>query len=484
MAKFYDTLIWEYIKKPWQRWLSLDKLAKSYFDYQMIGYKDVTENNKVDFKDVDLMFAADYSAEDVYITNKLYQKQKKEKITDNEVLQSIEIPLLEVLKDMELCWVKVSRDKLKWTWVLLENEVDRLEKEIYKLAWEEFNIKSPKQVWEVLFWKLWLPKWKKTKTGWSVNSEVLLNLANEFPIAKDIVDYRHYSKLLSTYVEGLIKLMDDNDMVYTSYNATVTSTWRLSSTDPNLQNIPVWNGVSSQIREAFISRWEDWKIMAFDYSQVEVRVLAIMSWDENLLWAFKQWFDIHSRTSELIFWDFSSENRKLAKAINFWVIYGISAFGLNKMINSWVKQAQIYIDKFYESYPKVKDFFEKTIEVAREKWYVETMFGRRRYIWWINDSNSLIRQSAEREAMNMPIQWTSADVVKKAMIEVADFLEKKWLKSKMIMQVHDELVFDVYKWEEEVLEKNVKGIMEGVLKNAPIELKVDVWISDNWGGAK
>ncbi len=484
MVKFYDTLIWEYIKNPWVRWLSLDKLAKSYFDYKMISYKEITDNKKINFEEVNLIPASEYSAEDVYITNKIYQKQKKEKVTENKILQDIEIPLIEVLKNMELAWVKINREKLKWTWTLLEKETIKLEKEIYSLAWEEFNIKSPKQVWEILFSKLWLPKWKKTKTGWSVNSEVLLNLSKQYPIAQNIVDYRRYSKLLSTYVEWLTKLLDDNDMLHTSYNSTVTATWRLSSTNPNLQNIPAWKWISAEIRQAFISRWENWKIIAFDYSQVEVRLLAIMSKDENLLSAFKEGFDIHSKTSELIFWNTNPENRKLAKTINFWVIYGISSFGLNKMIDSWVKQAQIYINKFYESYPKVGTFFEKTIKEAKEKGYVETIFGRRRYIAWINDSNALIRKSAEREAMNMPIQWTSADIIKIAMIEVAKFMEQKKLKSYMIMQVHDELVFDVYSGEEVILEKEIKNIMENILKDSVIKLKVDIWIGDNWGKAK
>lgn len=486
MAKFYDTLIGEYIQNPWARWLSLDKLANKYFDYEMMSYKEITNNKKLNFEEVELKVAADYSWEDVYMTNELYLKQDKKWITNNKILNDIEIPLIDVLKDMEISWVRIDRDILKWIWILLENEVSRLEKEIFSLAWEEFNIKSPKQVWEILFTKLELPKWKRTKTWWSVNSEVLLNLKDEFPIAQDIVDYRHFSKLLSTYVEWLLKLLDENDLVHTSYNSTVTSTWRLSSTKPNLQNIPVWEWIASEIRWAFVSRWDNWKILALDYSQVEVRLLAIMSWDKNLLDAFKNWLDIHSRTWEFIFWEkeISSSQRKIAKAVNFWVIYGISAFWLNKMINSWVKEAWVYIRKFYENYPEVKSFFDTTIRNAEENGYVETMFWRKRFINGINDRNALIKKTAEREAINMPIQGSSADIIKIAMIRVANFMKKNKLKSKMIMQVHDELVFDVFPGEEVKLKKEVKKIMENILEDIPIELKVDIWFWDNWREAK
>ncbi len=486
MVQFYDTLLWEYIKDPWKRGLSLDKLSKTLFDYEMISYKEITSNNKIRFEDVDLLLASNYSAEDVYITNKLFKKQEKENLINNKILKEIEIPLIEVLKNMEISWVKIDRNKLKEIWIILENEVSKLEKQIYDLAEEEFNIKSPKQVWEILFSKLKLPKWKKTKTWWSVNSEVLLNLQKDYKIAKLIVDYRHFSKLLSTYIDWLLKLLDDKDLLHTSYNTAVTATWRLSSTKPNLQNIPVGSWISWIIREAFISRWEEWNIMAFDYSQVEVRLLAIISKDNNLLNAFKNGLDIHNRTAEFIFWEkkISQEERKIAKAVNFWVIYGISPFWLNKMINSWVKQAKVYIDKFYENYPLVRKYLDNTISFAEENGYVETLFWRKRYIKWINDRNSLIKKSAEREAINMPIQWTSADIIKIAMIKIDIFIKKSNLKSKMIMQVHDELVFDVYPWEEDILKKEVKYIMENILKNNEIWLKVDIGLAKTWKDAK
>ena len=494
MAKFYDTLIWEYINNPWARWLSLDKIAERNFDYKMISYDELTSKGKINFKDVDLSIAWNYSAEDVYITSKVYESQKSKKIASNKVLKDIEIPLLEVLISMEISWVKIDRNRLKWIWIQLENEIKYLEKKIYELTWEEFNIQSPKQVWEVLFEKLWLPKWKKTKTWWSVSAEVLWDLSHDYPVAQLIVDYRHYSKLLSTYVEWLIDLLDDNELVHTSYNQTVTTTWRLSSTKPNLQNIPVSESLAWEIRDAFISRFKWWKIMAFDYSQVEVRLLAILSWDENLLWAFKDNIDIHQRTAEFIFWKktISPSERKISKAVNFWIIYGISSFWLSKQLWISMKDAKKYIDEFYENYPKTKSFFEDTITSCEKNGYVETIFWRKRYIASINDRNSIIKKSAEREAINMPIQWTSADIIKIAMIWVDRFLKESKLKTKMIMQVHDELVFDVFPWEEEILKKEVIKIMQDVIKGEKInlkkenliELKVDLWIGNTWRDAK
>lgn len=482
MPKFYDTLLWEYIKNPWVRWLSLDKLALRDLSFKMISYEEVTEKKSINFKDVELEKAAIYSAEDVYITNALYQKQQKEKITENKILNEIEIPLTEVLKQIEIDWVYIDRDRLKWIWLLLDNEIKSLKNKIFDEVWNEFNINSPKQVWELLFDKLNLQKGKKNKTGFSVSIEVLTDLAKDNPIVQNILDYRHFSKIKSTYIDWLTELLDEKDFLHTSYNTFVTSTWRLSSTNPNLQNIPTWDWLAWEIRDAFISRWQDWKILAFDYSQVEIRILAILSEDENLLKAFQDWIDIHTRTWEFIFWEkkITIEERKIAKAVNFWVIYWISPFWLSKMIQIPVKDAWIYIDKFFNSYKKVKIFLNDIIKNAEKNWYVETIFWRKRYIAWINDANKLIKKTAEREAINMPIQWTSADIIKIAMIKIFEFLNKNNLKSKLIMQVHDELVFDTYNWEDEILKKEVINIMENILINKYIKLKVDIWEGKSW----
>ncbi len=500
MVKFYDTILGEYIQNPWIRGLSLDKLSEKYFDYEMIHYDEITEKWKINFGDIPLDLASKYSAEDVYMTYKLFKKQEKEKVLDNKVLQNIEIPLMEVLKNMEISGVKVDRDRLKELETVLETEIKILGENIFELAGEEFNISSPKQVWEILFEKLELPKWKKTKTGYSVGVEVLEWLSGEYEIAEKILKFRHYKKLLSTYVDWILKILSDDDFIYTSYNQTVTTTGRLSSTKPNLQNIPVWEWVAWEIRSAFISRFEDWKIMWFDYSQVEVRILAIMSRDDHLLEVFRRWGDIHQATWEFIFEkkDISGAERKIAKAVNFWVIYWISAFGLSKMINISVKQAKIYIERFFLKYGEVKNFFNEIILEAEKNGYVESLFGRKRYIPWINDRNKMIKNAAEREAKNMWIQGTAADIMKLAMIEINNFMQntEQKFKSQMIMQVHDEVIFDVFPWEEEILEKNVVEIMSQVLekywdyfiytmkKEDLIDLKVDFSIWKTWKEAK
>lgn len=497
MAQFYDTLLAEYIKNPGQRWLGLDSLAERKYNYEMISYSDITDKKKLRFDEVDLTQAAAYSAEDVYITHKLYEDQKEaEYIADSisthaernnkkDILREIEIPLMEVLSDMEMTGIRVDRDILKGIWIRLDNAARELEKEIYNLAGEEFNINSPKQVGEMLFVKLELPSSKKTKTGYSVNAEVLEWLKKHHPIAGKIVKYRHYTKLQSTYIEGILEVASDEDRVHTSYNQTVASTGRLSSNNPNLQNIPTWDDIAGEIRSAFIAD-EESILMAFDYSQVEVRLLALMSQDQHLLNAFKEGRDIHQVTAEFIFGEknITTTQRKFAKAVNFWVIYGISPFGLSKMIDVSQKDAKTYIDAFYENYPKVRDFFDSTIHNCKKNGYVETMFGRKRYIPAINDQNKMIQKWAEREAINMPIQWTSADIIKIAMIKIADMLEKWWYKSKMLLQVHDELVFNIKKDEKDELSQKIREIMENVLLHSEIKLIVDSEEGDNWKQAK
>ncbi len=486
MAKFYDTLLGEYIKNPWQKKIGLDSLALNCFNYKMISYDEITGKWKINFKDVNLSDASVYSWEDVYMTHKIYEKQKEEKINENKVLQEIEIPLIEVLKNMEIGGVKINRDKLKEIGMLLENEIARLEKEIYHLAGEEFNISSPKQVGEILFVKLGIGATKKTKTGFSVDSDVLESLAHKYPIAESIKNFRHYKKLLSTYVEGLINEMDDEEKVHTSYNQTVTTTGRLSSTNPNLQNIPIWEGVAGEIRTAFIPYNEQDFLLAFDYSQVEVRLLALMSWDENLISAFQNGIDIHYNTAKFIFGkeNISVYERKIAKTVNFWVIYGISPFWLSEMLGISRSDAKNYIDKFYENYPKVSNFFDAIIKSCEENGYVETIFWRKRYINGINDKNRIIKQSAEREAINMPIQGTSADIIKIAMIQIHNFLKEGNYKTKLIMQVHDELVFDLVSEEKEKIIPEIQKIMENILPNKNIKLLVEWNIGKNWKEAK
>lgn len=486
MANFYDTLLGEYTRNPGQRGIGLDALASKYFDYAMISYDEITSKGKIPFQDIEVTDAAIYSGEDVMMTHKIYEKQKLDNITENSVLKNIELPLLEVIKDMELSGVRIDRDKLKGIGILLEQEMSRLQREIWAESGEEFNISSPKQVGEILFEKLQLPSAKKTKTGYSVDSDVLTNLGKTYPIAQNIVDFRHYSKILSTYVNGLQERMDANDRVHTSFNQTVTTTGRLSSTDPNLQNIPTGDTIAGEIRAAFIPYDENDIIVACDYSQIEVRLLAMMSGDENLLKAFADNVDIHLNTARFIFWkdDISGTERKYAKAVNFGVIYGISPFWLSEMLGISRFDAKNYIDKFYENYPKVRIFYDKLIADCKVNGFVETLFWRRRYIPWINDSNKMIASGAEREAMNMPIQGSNADIIKLAMIQIHHFMKDKNLKSKLIMQVHDELVFNIVLEEKEILLPKVREIMENIIPNAPIHLKVDIGVGKNRKEAK
>ena len=480
-AKLYDILLWEYIKNPWSKELWLNTIWERFFDYKMIELdkKNIFENLWIEIK-INILW------EQTYLINKIFNNQKEDNILKNTILLNIEIPLIEVLKNIELDWVYINPDTLKAIWLLLDKEIEILEKEIIEQSGEQFNIKSPKQVWYILFEKLAIPKWKKTKTWYSVSADVLWELAHEYKIAEYIVDYRHYTKLKSTYIEWLLKLIDKNNIIHTNYNTTVTSTWRLSSTQPNLQNIPSSNWIAGEIREAFVSRYKNWKIMTFDYSQVEIRLLAVLSNDTNLLKAFKEWHDIHHNTAEFIFPNttITSSERKIAKAVNFWVIYWISGFWLSKMIWGKVADSNIYIKKFFKSYPQVKKYQEQIILDCKSNWYVETFFWRKRYIKWINDSNNFISKTAEREAINMPIQWTSADIIKIAMIKVNEYLTTNKLKSKMIMQVHDELVFDVFPWEEDFLKQNIIYIMENIIPDLKINLKVDIWIGASWKEAK
>ena len=487
MARYYDTMLWEYIKNPWVRWIGLDALAEKKFSYKMMSYDEITQKKKLSFEEVELTQAAKYSGEDVYMTHKLYEEQIQDPyVSKSTILKDIEIPLMIVLSDMEMKGIKIDRDILKGIGLRLEQAIADLQKEIHLLAGTEFNIKSPKQVGEVLFWSLGLPSGKKTKTWYSVNAEVLDSLKAEYPIAEKIVTFRHYSKLQSTYVEWLLDVASDKDRIHTSYNQTVTSTWRLSSNNPNLQNIPTGDNIAGEIRSAFIPDSRDDTIIAFDYSQVEVRLLAVMSQDEALLEAFKEEKDIHQVTWEHLFWkkEISGTERKFAKAVNFWVIYGISPFGLSKMI--WVSQkdAKTYIDGFYELYPKVKTYFDETILNCKRNSYVETIFWRRRYIPSINDNNKMIQKWAEREAMNMPIQWTSADIIKIAMIRIHNLLQKWNYKSSMLLQVHDELVFNIKPDERSDLIEKIQHIMENILPDLPIRLKVDMEEGTNWKEAK
>lgn len=387
---------------------------------------------------------------------------------------------------MEYEWFKLDSVRLKNIWQEIEKRINLLETEIYELVWERFNLNSPKQLQVILFEKLNIPTNKKIKTWFSVDNEVLEQIWEKYAIAALILEHRWLRKLLTTYVEWLLKSMNPfTKRMHTTFNQTQAVTGRLSSENPNLQNIPSWIWYADEIKSCFIPSSSDYKIFVADYSQVELRVLANLSRDKVLLDAFINGEDIHTKTAKFLFWEetkITSEQRRRAKTVNFWVVYWISGFWLSKQINISPAEATSYINTFYEIYSWVKHYYEALLEKARETWYVETYFWRRRYVNWLNDANKIMKGQAEREAINMPIQWTAADVIKIAMIKIAELLKKRKYKSKMILQVHDELVFEIHK-DELFLEDSIKQIMENVV-DFDAKLFVETWIGNNWKEAK
>ena len=379
-----------------------------------------------------------------------------------------------VLYDMEKEGIRADGDKLKEYSRELAVSINKIEKRIYEEAGEEFNINSPKQLGVVLFEKLQLPNEKKTKTGYSTSAEVLDKLAPDHPIVADVLEYRQLSKLKSTYADGLINFIEQDGKIHTTFNQTITATGRLSSTDPNLQNIPIRIELGKLIRKVFLPE-EGHLFVDSDYSQIELRVLAHLSDDEKLIAAFKNGQDIHRSTASLVFDtpfdEVTDIQRRNAKAVNFGIVYGISAFGLANDLNIGRKEAQAYIDSYFEKYPKIKAFLDKTVSEAKEKGYIKTMFGRIRPIPELSSSNFMQRQFGERVAMNSPIQGTAADIIKIAMIRVHDRLLKENLKSKLILQVHDELLIETAEDEKEYV---IELLEEEMHKAADLKVSMEV----------
>ncbi|WP_100373731.1 DNA polymerase I [Bacillus sp. FJAT-45037] len=419
------------------------------------------------------------------------KEKMEEELNKNEQLElfkELEMPLSVVLGRMETEGIRVDVDQLKDIGADLEERLAKLEKDIHDLAGESFNINSPKQLGEVLFEKLELPPIKKTKTGYSTSADVLDKLAGEHEIIQHILHYRQLGKLNSTYIEGLLKVThEDTRKIHTRFNQALTQTGRLSSTDPNLQNIPIRLEEGRKIRKAFIPSKVGWKILAADYSQIELRVLAHIANDEKLISAFKEDLDIHTKTAMDVFHveeeDVTSNMRRSAKAVNFGIVYGISDYGLSQNLGITRKEAAQFIERYFKSYPSVKDYMENIVEEAREKGYVSTLLHRRRYLPELTSRNFNQRSFAERTAMNTPIQGTAADIIKKAMVEMADQLDSLGLESKLLLQVHDELIFEVPPSEYDQMMKLVPKVMEEALELA-VPLKVDVSAGDSWYDAK
>lgn len=426
-------------------------------------------------------------AEAVYQLKPVFEKELQEN-EQEKLYTELEMPLSIVLGHMEKNGVKVDKKQLEQMGVDLNNRLQELEQKIHSLAGEAFNINSPKQLGEILFVKLGLPPVKKTKTGYSTSADVLEKLAEEHEIVEYIVHYRQLGKLNSTYIEGLLKVIkDETNKIHTRYNQALTQTGRLSSTDPNLQNIPIRLEEGRKIRKAFIPSKPGWKMIAADYSQIELRVLAHIAGDDGLIEAFQHDMDIHTKTAMDVFHvseeEVTSSMRRGAKAVNFGIVYGISDFGLSQNLGITRKEAGQFIERYFESYPKVKEYMDSIVEKARENGYVSTLLHRRRYLPDLTSRNFNKRSFAERTAMNTPIQGTAADIIKKAMVHMADKMDERQLESKMILQVHDELIFEVPEEEHDEMMELIRDVMENAVE-LHVPLKVDVSSGDTWYDAK
>jgi len=488
----FDTMLESYVLDSTATRHDMDSLALKYLTHKTIRYEDVAGKGakQVCFDQVPIAIAGPYAAEDADITLRLHQTlwpELEKEPTLASVFRDIEMPLVPVLSHIERNGVLVDAKMLAKQSDELAKRMEEIKQESYAVAGEEFNLASPKQIQVILFEKLGLPVRKKTPKGApSTAEEVLVELALDFPLPKLILEHRGMSKLKSTYTDKLPKRIDpDTGRVHTSYHQAVASTGRLSSSDPNLQNIPVRSKEGRRIRQAFIAP-KDHVILAADYSQIELRIMAHLSSDEGLLKAFAAGEDIHRATAAEVFGvsvdQVSNDQRRSAKAINFGLIYGMSAFGLGRQLGIPRGEAQEYVDLYFQRYPGVKDFMDNTRESAREKGYVETVFGRRLYLPEINHSNGMRRQYAERTAINAPMQGTAADIIKRAMIEVDRWIESSGLDITLIMQVHDELVFEVHKDLVDEVKPEIDRLMTQVAK-LQVPLVVDMGSGKNWDEA-
>lgn len=488
----YDTMLESYVLDSVGSRHNMDALALRFLDKQTIHFEDVAGKGakQITFDFVDIDQATEYAAEDADITLQLHQTiwpQLSEAASLVKIFKELEMPLLPVLSRMERRGVLLDVKALEKQSAQLTTRIAELESEVHILAGEEFNLGSPKQLQHILFEKLELPIISKTPKGQPSTAEsVLVELANDYELPKLLLEYRSLAKLKSTYTDKLPKMIDSNTgRIHTSYQQAVAATGRLSSTDPNLQNIPVRSEEGRRIRKAFIANKGN-KILAADYSQIELRIMAHLSADKGLVTAFENGVDVHSATAAEVFDvdvnDVSKEQRRRAKAINFGLIYGMSAFGLAKQLDIERYEAQQYVELYFQRYPGVKEYMERTRKVASDQGYVETVLGRRLYLPDINARNGMRRQYAERTAINAPMQGTAADIIKLAMIDLDKKLEDSNLDCAMLMQVHDELVFEVKETDLNAATKVINDAMENAISlNVP--LIVDIGIGDNWDEA-
>lgn len=481
---FFDSMVASYVLSPGMgEFHNMDATSEKYLSYTPVHIEDLIGKKKdqISMVDVEIPIISEYAAEDADISLQLFHRLKYElqKINLYKLCTDIEFPLVQVLAEMEFEGIKVDDKILK----ILDKEIIEISKQceekIYKIAGEKFNINSTQQLAKILFEKLKLIPSKKTKTGYSTDVSVLEDLKIQSEIAQILLDYRMLTKLKSTYIDGLLEaIKPETGRVHTSFNQILTTTGRLSSNNPNLQNIPIRSDVGRSIRKAFIPRNNNFVIMSADYSQVELRIMAHFSEDDNFINAFKKGRDIHTETAMRVFGienkkDVTLGMRRKAKEVNFGIIYGIGAFGLANRLEIRNSEAKDIIDKYFSEYPKVKEFMEKTKKFAKQNGFVQTITGRRRYLSQINNQNPTVRAEDERAAINMPIQGTAADLIKIAMIDIFEDFKKNKYESKMLLQVHDELVFEVKKSELENVKKCVIRNMKNAIKlNVPIEVEV------------
>ena len=489
-GKLFDTMVAHFLIQPEMRH-NMNVLAETYLDYSPVSIETLIGKKgkgQLSMRDVPVEQLVDYAAEDADVTFQLKEKfdPMLEQVNAKKLFEEIEVPLISVLADMEAEGIKLNKDALKELSGELEKDIAKIEKEIQELAGTPFNVSSPKQVGDILFEVLKIvEKPKKTKTGqYATGEDILAKLVAKHPIVGKILDYRELVKLKNTYVDTLPTLVNlKTGRIHTSYNQVVAVTGRLSSDDPNLQNIPIRTERGREIRKAFIPGDENHALLSADYSQIELRIMAELSKDEAMIEAFKSGQDIHSATAAKVYnvaLDVvTSDMRRNAKMVNFGIIYGISAFGLAERLNIPRREAAGIIDSYFSQYPKVKEYMDMSIERARQQGYVETIMGRRRYLRDINSRNATVRGYAERNAINAPIQGSAADMIKIAMINIHQDFKNKKFRSKMLLQVHDELVFDVHKDEIEL----VKPVIENQMKNAikmTVPVEVEMGIGSNW----
>lgn len=484
---FFDTMVASYIIDPDQKH-GMDNLSEKYLSYKPIPLSSLIGEKKDPTKmfDVEVEKLSDYAAEDADITFQLYEILSKEvkKGKLEKVAYEVDFPLVPVLEAMEYEGVKIDKAALESFSKDLQKLITGYTKKIYKTAGEEFNISSPKQLQVILFEKLGLASGRKTKTGFSTDARALENLKGEHEIIDLILDYRQASKLKSTYADALPNLVNSHTgRVHTDFNQTIAATGRLSSINPNLQNIPIRTEMGKEIRKAFVPRDKNYVLLSADYSQIELRLLAAICKDDALLKAFKSGEDIHQSTAALVFMvdpkDVTSDMRRKAKEVNYGILYGIGPFGLKTRLGIPQAHAKEIIELYFKTFKNVRNYINDSVKKAQAKGYAETLLGRRRFLKNINSNNRVVRQFEERVAINMPIQGSGADMIKLAMIKIQSELEKRNSKTKMVLQVHDELLFDAHKDEVEDLRPMIKEIMETAMP-VDVPIVVDTGVGDNW----